>query len=101
MLFLGQGDAQYLRAMIARECQRHAAPAAADVEHAHARLEAELGGDMRLLLRLRLFQRVVGRAEIGAGILPVGIKEQIVERAGQVVVMRDIGAGALGRVELA
>ena len=48
---------------MAVEIEREPAPAAADVEHAHARLEVELGGDVRLLVELRLLQ-AVGRVAI-------------------------------------
>jgi hypothetical protein len=53
-----------------------------------------------LLGLLRGLQRHVRVGEIGAGILPVGIEEEIVERAGQVVVVRDVGPGARGGVVL-
>ncbi len=43
-----------------------------------------------LLLCLRLFQRVVGGLEVGAGILLVVVEEQVVELARQVVVMRHV-----------
>ena len=41
------------------QVERHAAPAAADVEHALPRLQVELGGDVRLLVGLRLLEAVV------------------------------------------
>jgi hypothetical protein len=36
--------------------------------------EQELGGKMPLLRKLRVVERLVGRLEIGAGILPVGVE---------------------------
>ena len=38
--------------------------------------------------------------EIGAGVLPVAVEEQLVERAREVVVMRDVAARPASRVEL-
>ena len=61
------------------EVERHPAPAAADVEHPLARLERELGGDVRLLVGLRLLEAVGGVGEISAAILAVGVEEEIVE----------------------
>ena len=45
---------------------QEAAPAAADVEHAHAVAELELVEDEVELGELRLVERGVGRAEVGA-----------------------------------
>ena len=96
-----QRDAGHARAVVARQRQRQAAPAAADVQHREIRAgRAELGGDVPLLGRLRLFQRLVAAREVGARILPVAIQEQAVEPAVQVVVMGDVAPRAAGRVEL-
>ena len=90
-LLAGQRDAGDPGAVVARQCQRQAAPAAADIEHREIRpIETQLGGDMAFLRQLRLFQRFVAAREIGAGILPVAIEEQAVETAVQIVMMRDI-----------
>ena len=87
--------------MIARQRQRQAAPAAADVQHRQVRpVEAELRGDVPLLGDLRLFQRLVAVREVGAGVLPVAIEEQAVEPAVQVVVVRDVAPRAVRRVVL-
>ncbi len=100
MLFAREGHARDLGPEIARQRQRHAAPAAADIEHAHSRTDQKFTRDMAFLGLLRLFQRHVGAGEIGAGILPVRIKEEIVEIARQVIVMRYVGPCARRRVEL-
>ena len=51
-LLLRQRDAGHARAVVARQRQRHAAPAAADVQHRQPRaVQAELGGDVPLLGR--------------------------------------------------
>ena len=99
-LFARQGDAEHLRAVFAGEVEPEAAPAAADVEHAHSRREAELGGDQRLLARLRLFERVAARREIGAGILAVAVEEEGVEFGRQVVVVARVPQRPSGRVDL-
>src|SRR3546814_5285489 len=71
--------------------ERHTAPAAADVEHTLARLEQQLGGDMGLLVRLRLFKRFVPRiGPIRAAILPVDVEKENVEQVGKIVMMRDV-----------
>ena len=56
---------------------------------------------MALLGQLRLFQRVVIGLEIGAGIVHVGIEKLAVERAGKIVVMRDMGARLAAIIGLA
>ena len=48
---------------------------------------------MALLGQLRLFQRALAVLEVGAGILPVHVKEKIVELSGQVIVMCDVVLG--------
>ena len=55
---------------------------------------------MTLLRGLRVFERFIRIVEIGAGILPVGIEEEIIERVGQVVVMGDVLARAPQRIVL-
>jgi hypothetical protein len=76
------------------------APAGADVEHSLAGFHCELCGDMALLGHLRLFQRHIRALEIGAGILHVGVEEELVEFARQIVVALDVAPGARGRVDL-
>ena len=57
-LVLRQRDPEHVDAGDLVQIQRHPAPAAADVEHALPRLQVELGGDMRLLVGLRLLEAV-------------------------------------------
>ncbi len=76
-----QRHAGDMHAVIARQRQRHAAPAAADVQHPHAPVQAAAWRRYVLLRLLRLFQRHVGVAEIGAAVLHV----------------RDRGTGRRGR----
>ena len=73
--------------------QAHAAPSRADVENLQTlAVHDQLGCDVTLLGHLRLFE-IHGRIlEIGAGILPVGIEEQVVEFTRQIVMMLDVGA---------
>src|SRR3546814_10336981 len=68
-----------------------AAPAGADVEQLQARpVEQQLGRQVPLLVRLRLIQALLAAAEVGAGILAVGVEEEVVELAGKVVVVGDV-----------
>ena len=90
----------HVHAVMARQIQRQAAPAAADVEHAQAGLQQEFCGDMAFLQCLSLLQGFVAAWEIGAGILPVAVEKEVVERVGQVVVMGDVAVRAPRRVEL-
>ena len=64
-----------------REIERHAAEAAADVEHRVPLVDQQLGRDMTLLGELRFFEALPGPLEIGARILPVGVEEEV-DRAG-------------------
>ena len=69
---------------------------AKDVRHtllARPRLDEQLGRDMTFLGELRFFETIGGILEIGAGILPVGVKEERIEPVVDVVVVGDIGAG--------
>ena len=78
-------DAEHVDVVMAVQVEREPAPAAADVEHLHARLEVQLAGDVRLLVELGLLEAVRGVEIVGAGILPVLVEEQLVEPPGQVV----------------
>lgn len=76
------------------------APARADVEHALAGLDEQLGGDVPFLGELRVVERGVLRLEIGAAILLVAIQEERIEPGVEIVVMRDVVTGARARIEL-
>ncbi len=98
-LLFRQRDAQHVHIRHTIEIERHAAPAAADVEHLLAGLQGELGGDVRFLVELGLFQADRLRiGEIGAAILPVRVEEEIVEIVRQIIMMRDIGLGTVALV---
>ena len=97
----GQRDAGDARAVIARQGQCQAAPAAADIKHRQVRAgQAKLGGEVALLGRLRFLQRLVAAAEIGAGVLPVAIEEQAVQPATEVVVVRHVAERPRRRIVL-
>jgi hypothetical protein len=94
-LVFGEGDPEHVDSRHLVQEQRHPAPAAADVEHALARLERELGGDVRLLVELRLLQGLVLRVgPVSAAVLLVGVEEEVVELVTEVVMMGDILARA-------
>ena len=95
VLLAREGDAGDVGAGDAGEVERHAAPAAADVEDAGAGADEELGGDQALLGELGLVERHAGVFEEGAGILHVAVEKEPVEPFVEVVVMGDVGAGGL------
>ena len=93
-LFLRQRDAGDFCSRDAGEIERHAAETAADVERRRAVLRQELGGDVALLRRLRVVERLAGIFEIGAAVLAVRIEEEIVEARVEVVVAGDVAPRA-------
>ena len=94
-------DAGDPRAPVARQRQRHAAPAATDLQHLQpGPVEPQLGRDVALLERLRLVQRFLAGREVGAGVLQVAVQEEREEPPVQVVMVGRIAAGAGRRVEL-
>ena len=100
VLFFGQRHTGHLRLVIARQRNRHAAPATADVQHPHPRRDQKLVGDVLLFLGLRGLQTVFATLEIGAGILPVRIQEEVVKFARKIIMVGHIRARAIHRVEL-
>ena len=96
-LLLGEGHADRLDAVVLDGVHDHAAPAAADVEQPHARLEPELAADeVELLLLGRLEGRVGGR-EHGAGVGHRRAEHPRVEAVADVVVVVDgVGVAVLG-----
>ena len=58
----------------------------------------QLGREMALLGELGVVERLIGRFEIGAGVLPVGIEEQRIQPAVEIVVVRDIATRPAGRL---
>jgi hypothetical protein len=55
---------------------------------------------MTLLGELGIVERLIGRFEIGAAILPVGVEKQRVEPAIEIIMVRDIAARLPPGVEL-
>ena len=99
-LLLRERDAGHLRAGNLGEIEREPAPAAADIEHLGAGFDPKLRGEVAPLGELCVVERLVRRLEIGAAILLVGIEEEFVEPAVEVVVMRDIAPRPGPRIEL-
>ena len=95
-----QGDPGHLGAEVLGQGHGEAAPARADVQRLHARLDQQLAADEGLLRRLGLFQRHVRTLEIGAGILHVGVEEPAIELVGDVVVVGDVLARGHAVVDL-
>ena len=100
MLLLRERDSGDLGAMLSGEVKPKPAPSAADIEDTVAGFQKKLGGDERLLVSLCGFQAVIRMPEISAGILTVGVQEQVVKRARQVIVMRYVTSRPLDRIEL-
>ena len=94
-LVLRQGHAEHIDACDLVQVQRHSAPAATDVEHPLTRLERELGGDMGLLVELRLLQAILGIGEVSAAVLFVLVEEEFVKLVAEVVMVGDVLARAL------
>ena len=94
-LLLAERDAGDPGAADAREIEREAAPAAADVEHAGAGADQQLRREQPLLGELGLGEADLRPLEPGAGILHVVVEEEAVEALVEVVVVRDVGARGL------
>ena len=94
-LTLRERDADRADAVVLRRVHDHAAPATADVEQAHARLEAELAAHELVLRRLRVFQGAVRRRPHAARVRHRRSEDHAVEVVGDVVVVRDGGRVAL------
>ena len=88
-------------AVVLRRVDREAAPAAADVQQAHARLQGELARDQIELRELSVLERLralrVDRAAVGHRL----VEEQPEELVADVVVVADRGRVALRAVALA
>ncbi len=89
VLSFGERDAGRLDAVVARRPENQAAPAAADIQETFPGLEQQFPADMVELLLLRKVQRVVGLAEIGAGIDPIAVQPERIEIVADVVVVLD------------
>ena len=89
-----------LDAVLARQMQREPAPPAADVEHPLARLQAQLGGQMRALGALRRLQVHAGLGEVGAGVVHVLVEHAAEEPLVEVVVVGDVAVAARDAVPL-
>ena len=88
-----------LHAVVLGGVQDQRAPAAADVEQPHARLQVELAADQVELGGLRVVQRLVVVGEVRRRVRHVLVEQQLVEVVGQVVVVRDRGAVAVAGVQ--
>ena len=99
-LFLRKRDAGDVGAGHFRKIQTKPAPARADVEHAVAAGDQQLRSKMPLLGQLGVVERRIRGLEIGAAVLLVGVEEQRIEPAIEIVMARDIGFRPRGRIEL-
>ena len=97
-LLAGQRHAERTDAVLARGMANHPAPAATDVEQAHAGLEAELAGDQLVLGRLRLVEVIARVAEQRTGVRHGRAEDPLVERVRHVVVVLHRAGVAAPRV---
>ena len=100
MLLLRQRHAGDIGAAELGEIEPKTAPAAPHVEHALIAPKPQLRGDVPFLGELCIVEGGVRVFEIGAAVLPVGIEEERIETAVEIVMMRDVAAGSLARIEL-
>ena len=88
-LLLRERDTERGDAVVLDGVPHHAAPAAADVQQAHARPEVQLAADQVVLGRLRLLEAGVRGRVAGAGVGHRRPEQHLVERVGHVVVVGD------------
>src|SRR5258708_4744854 len=89
-LLLRKRDARDPGAADLRGIERKSAPAAADVEKPVSVFEQQLCGEVPLLGELGVVEAVRRSFEIGAAVLAVGIKEERIEAAVEIVVVGDV-----------
>ena len=100
VLLLGERDAGHVDAVLLAQEQAQPAPARADVEHLLAGLKQHLGRNVLLLEELRLLERLVAVLEVGAGVLPVAIEEEVVELVLEIVVVGHVALSPADRIVL-
>ena len=86
LLVAAQRQADDVDVVFLQSAVDRGAPAAADVEQSHPRLEAEFAEGQVDLGQLRFLERHVVALEVGAAVGLRGIEEQLEELVGQVVV---------------
>ncbi|CFR84722.1 Uncharacterised protein [Mycobacterium tuberculosis] len=90
-LVFAQGQTDDVDVVFFHRAHHGGAPAAADVQQCHARLQSEFAQREIDLGDLRLLQRHVVALEVGAAVGLSGIEEQPEEVVGQVVVRLHVG----------
>src|SRR5262249_9261611 len=99
-LLLRKRDAGGPGAADLRSIERKSAPAAADVKKPMSVFEEELCGEVPLLGELGVVKALLRRFEIGAAVLAVGIKEERIEAAVEIVVAGDVAPRPAAPIEL-
>jgi hypothetical protein len=82
------------------EIEREASPAAADVEYPLSAPHEEFRRDVALLRELGGIERRVAVLVVRAAVLPVGVEEEVVDPAVEIVVVAGIAARARAPVDL-
>ena len=90
LLILRQGQADHVHVVLLHGPLQGQAPAAADLQQGHARLEIQMVQVQVDVGDLGLAQRDMGSGEIGAAVLAGRVLEQAEEVVGQVVVRLDV-----------
>src|SRR5712664_1371554 len=99
-LLLRKRDARGPGAADLRGIERKPAPAAADVKKPMPVFEEQLRGEVPLLDELGVVEAVPCGFEIGAAVLAVGVKEERIEAAVEVVVVGDVAPRPAAPIEL-
>src|SRR5215831_8633710 len=99
-LSVGQRYARDTRSTNFGKVERKTAPTAADVERVTTGRYEKLRRKVALLRKLGIIEGLLGSLEIGAALLPIGVEEQRVKLAVEVVVVRDIAPRSPARIEL-
>ncbi len=90
LLVLRQGEPDDVHVVLLDRAHQRRAPAAADVEQRHVRLQAQLAQRQVDLGDLSLLKRHVVALEVRAAVGLRGVQEQPIEVVGQVVVVLDV-----------
>ena len=89
-----ESDAEDVYVIVAMQVEREPTPAAPDVQHSLPWLQMQLGGEMRLLVDLRLLERHVRISVVGAGILPILVEEELVQLSRKIIGVLGVAARA-------
>ena len=99
-LLVGQRHAIHARSAGFGQIASKPTPAGTDIEHMLSWLDQQLRGEVSLLGKLGVIERLIRTFKIRAAILSVGIEKHRVEPPIQIVVMCNILLRSIARIEL-